>query len=48
MGTTVERNRKAGNEKAEAKSEPLITIGEVVRQLQGDFPGLSITKVRYL
>ena len=44
----MERNPKAGPEKAEVKSEPLLTIGEVVRQLQGDFPGLSITKVRYL
>lgn len=32
----------------EPQSERLLTIGQVVAQLQPDFPDLSITKVRYL
>jgi DNA-binding transcriptional MerR regulator len=31
-----------------ARSEQLLTIGQVVTQLKQDFPDLSITKVRYL
>lgn len=32
----------------EPASERTFTIGEVVAQLQADFPGLSISKIRYL
>ncbi|MBN1631091.1 MAG: MerR family transcriptional regulator, partial [Thermoleophilia bacterium] len=32
----------------EPSSERLLTIGQVVAQLQPDFPDLTITKVRYL
>jgi DNA-binding transcriptional MerR regulator len=33
---------------AASRTEPLWSIGQVVEQLRGEFPDLSITKVRYL
>lgn len=40
-------DQTADNE-GESRSERLLTIGQVVAQLQPNFPDLSITKVRYL
>jgi DNA-binding transcriptional MerR regulator len=38
----------AGEEGIGKSSERLLTIGQVVRELQSDFPYLSVSKVRYL
>jgi DNA-binding transcriptional MerR regulator len=39
---------QAGDSSSAAHSERLLTIGQVVKLLQSDFPDLSITKLRYL
>ncbi|OFW57156.1 MAG: hypothetical protein A2133_08985 [Actinobacteria bacterium RBG_16_64_13] len=39
---------QAGEKPAVSRSERLLTIGQVVGELQQDFPDLSITKLRYL
>lgn len=42
------RPAQAGDSSSAARAERLLTIGQVVKLLQSDFPDLSITKLRYL
>ena len=46
--TTTNRSTQAGQKEPETASERLLTIGQVVAQLQTEFPDLSISKIRYL
>ncbi len=48
MQDDVKRPTSAGEEEASHSSNRLMTIGQVVAELQPDFPDLTITKVRYL
>lgn len=48
MKDTVTPPARPAAKDAGAGSERLLTIGQVVARLQPEFPGLSITKVRYL
>jgi DNA-binding transcriptional MerR regulator len=48
MKDTARRPAQAGQKGTVARPERLLTIGQVVAQLQPDFPDLSITKLRYL
>jgi DNA-binding transcriptional MerR regulator len=48
MDAVRRRADQAGEPGTESQTERLLTIGQVVAQLQPDFPDLSITKVRYL
>jgi DNA-binding transcriptional MerR regulator len=48
MDDTVRGSARAGEQTTAPQRERLLNIGQVVTQLQPDFPGLSITKVRYL
>jgi DNA-binding transcriptional MerR regulator len=42
------RPAQAGDGASAARAERLLTIGQVVKLLQAEFPDLSITKLRYL
>jgi len=48
MKDAARRPAQAGESSSSADAERLLTIGQVVTLLQPDFPGLSITKLRYL
>ena len=48
MEDTASRSTQAGQKESETTSERLLTIGQVVAQLQTEFPDLSISKIRYL
>jgi hypothetical protein len=48
MAVPGKRSPESGKKDAEPSPEALLTIGQVVRELQTGFPDLSITKVRYL
>lgn len=48
MEDAAKRSAPAGDRGAVPTSERPLTIGQVVAQLQSDFPDLSITKIRYL
>ncbi|MBN1320141.1 MAG: MerR family transcriptional regulator [Thermoleophilia bacterium] len=48
MESTAGRPSQVEEKDPEATAERLLTIGQVVAQLQTDFPDLSISKIRYL
>ncbi len=48
MTNAARRSTEAGEKRGNPREERLFTIGQVVSQLQPDFPDLSITKLRYL
>jgi DNA-binding transcriptional MerR regulator len=48
MKDAARRPARAGDTVPAAEAERLLTIGQVVKLLQPDFPDLSITKLRYL
>ena len=48
MRDVAKRPEEAVGKGGASASERLLTIGQVVAQLQAEFPDLSITKVRYL
>jgi DNA-binding transcriptional MerR regulator len=48
MKEPVGMSAQDGREASSGRSDRLLTIGQVVDQLRGDFADLSITKVRYL
>jgi DNA-binding transcriptional MerR regulator len=48
MKDATRRSAPAGEKAIVTASERPLTIGQVVAQLQPDFPDLSITKIRYL
>ena len=48
MKDAERRPAHAGDGPSSARTERLLTIGQVVKSLQPDFPDLSITKLRYL
>ncbi|MBN1153196.1 MAG: MerR family transcriptional regulator [Dehalococcoidia bacterium] len=48
MEDAAKASEQTGEKDNAPRKERLLTIGQVVAQLQHDFPDLSITKVRYL